>query len=73
MCLVQKTFILSFDGNQWIYATCNGALTRGNMPTQAVANGLNLSTIPPELSCLNSMLDLLSKHHDNVYDRVVCS
>ena len=45
----------SFDGNQWICATCNAALTRGNMPTQAVANGLRLSPIPPELSCLNAL------------------
>ena len=45
----------SFDGNQWICATCNAALTRGNMPTQAVANGLRLSPVPPELSCLNAL------------------
>ena len=36
----------SFDGNQWICNTCNAALTRGNMPTQAVANGLRLSNVP---------------------------
>ena len=42
-----------FDGNQWICKTCSTALSRGNMPTQAVANGLRLSQVPPELSCLN--------------------
>ena len=41
------------DGNQWICITCNAALSRGKMPVQAVANGLTLSQIPPELSCLN--------------------
>lgn len=46
----------SFDGNRWICVTCNAALTRGNMPTQAVANGLRLPQIPPEeLSCLNAL------------------
>jgi len=34
--------------------TCDGALSQGNMPVQAKANGLKLSSIPSELSCLNS-------------------
>ena len=36
-----------FDGNQWICKTCNTALSLGNMPTQAVANSLRLSQVPP--------------------------
>ena len=43
------------DGYQWICCTCNAALTRGNMPAQAIANGLRLSDVPPELSCLNAL------------------
>ncbi len=46
-------FIYSNDGKEWICNTCHTALTRGKMPTQAIANGLKLPTIPPELSCLN--------------------
>ena len=37
------------DGYQWICCTCNAALTRGNMPAQAIANGLRLSDVSPEL------------------------
>ena len=44
---------ISLDGKQWVCKTCHAALTRGNMPLQAKANGLQLSPIPPELSCLN--------------------
>ena len=45
----------NFDGYQWICCTCNAALTRGNMPAQAIANGLRLSDVPPDLSCLNAL------------------
>ncbi len=45
----------SFDDNYWICKTCDGALSRGKMPVQAKCNGLELSTIPPELSCLNPL------------------
>ena len=45
----------NFDGYQWICCTCNAALTRGNMPAQAIVNGLRLSNVPPELSCLNAL------------------
>ena len=44
----------NFDGYRWICCTCNAALTRGNMPAQAIANGLRLSDVPSELSCLNA-------------------
>ena len=45
----------SLDGNQWICVTCNAALISGSMPTQAVSNGLRLTLIPPESSCLNAL------------------
>ncbi len=45
----------SHGGQEWVCKTCHAALTCGKMPTQAIANGLKLSSIPPELSCLNSL------------------
>ena len=46
---------VSSDGKQWVCKTCDGALSRGNMPVQAKANGLQLCTIPTELSDLNAL------------------
>ena len=43
------------DGSYYICKTCNAALLRGRMPLQAKANNLGLSTVPPELKCLNSL------------------
>ena len=45
----------SSDGKKWVCKTCDSALSRGNMPVQAKANGLQLSSIPTELSCLNAL------------------
>ena len=44
---------VSPDGKQWVCKTCDRALTRGNMPLQAKANGLQLCHVPPELTDLN--------------------
>ena len=44
---------ISSDGKLWMCKTCDRAVGRGNMPLQAKANGLQLSPIPPVLSCLN--------------------
>ncbi|KAG7465590.1 hypothetical protein JOB18_040958 [Solea senegalensis] len=38
---------------EWICPTCDGHLTRGQMPSMAVANKLELAPIPPELADLN--------------------
>jgi hypothetical protein len=46
---------VSSDGKLWVCKTCDGALTRGNIPVQAKANGLHLSPISPELSSLNAL------------------
>ena len=46
---------VSSDGKQWVCKTCDGALSRGNMPAQAKANSLQLCTIPTELSNLNAL------------------
>ena len=43
------------DGKQWVCKTCDGALTRGNIPVQAKANVFQLPSIPPELSSLNAL------------------
>ena len=43
------------NGKQWVCKTCDGALTRGNNPVQAKANGFKLPSIPPEFSSLNSL------------------
>ena len=45
----------SFDNTLWICKTCDGPISRGNMPVQAKANGLKLSVAPSELTCLNSL------------------
>ena len=46
---------ISTDGKEWVCKTCDRALTRGSMPLQAKANGLQLCDIPPELSGLNAL------------------
>ena len=48
---------ISSDGKQWICKACDAALKRGNMPLQAKANGLQLCSMPNQLSSLN-MLEL---------------
>ena len=35
--------------------TCDGSLRSGCLPVQSKANGMELSSIPPELSCLNPL------------------
>ena len=50
----QNSYI-SLDGKQWVCKTCDGTLSKGNMPVQAKANGLQLCSIPPELSNLNAL------------------
>ena len=51
---VENSYISS-DGKQWVCKTCDGALSRGNMPVQTKANGLRLCTIPADLSNLNAL------------------
>ena len=46
---------ISSDGKEWICKTCDRSLTRGSMPLQAKANGLQLCEVPPELSGLNAL------------------
>ncbi|XP_062618787.1 uncharacterized protein LOC134280394 [Saccostrea cucullata] len=43
------------DSKEWICITCDKHLSCGNMPPQALANGLHLNPMPEELSSLNSL------------------
>ena len=52
--LSEHAYIAS-DGHQWVCKTCDGALSRGNLPVQAKANGMVLDSQPAELSCLNAL------------------
>ena len=45
----------SFNSLYYICKTCDNALGRGRMPLLSVANNLKLSSVPPELSCLNRL------------------
>ena len=54
--MLQNILSVEYIGDkQWVCRTCDGALTRGNIPIQAKTNGFMLPTIPPELSCLNAL------------------
>ena len=46
---------INSEGQQWVCKTCDGALSRGNLPVQAKANGMQLDSEPAELSCLNAL------------------
>ena len=55
--VLQKVFsadlsYISSSGEEWICKTCDRSLSRGYMPVQAKANGLQLCEVPPELSDL---------------------
>ena len=58
--VLQKVFsadlsYISSGGEEWICKTCDRSLSRGYMPVQAKANGLQLCEVPPELSDLNPL------------------
>ena len=45
----------SFNGGYYVCKTCDSALSRGHIPLQSLANNLKLSSVPPELTCLNKL------------------
>ena len=51
----EKFLYASFNNAYYICKTCDCALSRGSMPIQSVANNLELTSVPPELSCLNRL------------------
>ena len=53
LVLGEKFLYASFNNAYYNCKTCDCALSRGSMPIQSVANNLELSSVPPELSCLN--------------------
>ena len=58
--VLQKVFsadlsFISSGGEELICKTCDRSLSRGYMPVQAKANGLQLCEVPPELSDLNPL------------------
>ena len=57
-----KTNVTSFDGNFYIFKTCDIHTRKLEVPSQAVVNGLIIEKIPKELDCLNTLeLVLISK------------
>ena len=55
LVLGEKFLYAGFNNAYYICKTCDCALSRGSMPIQSVANNLELSSVPPELSCLNRL------------------
>lgn len=55
--LLERVFCTerSYTSKQWLCRTCDSALSRGNLPVQAKANGLQLDPVPDELSSLNAL------------------
>ena len=52
--LCEHLYVTS-EGKQWVCKTCDGALSRGNLPIQAKSNGMQLDSEPAELACLNAL------------------
>ena len=42
---VSEHSYVSCDGKEWLCKTCNGTLTRGLLPLQAKANGMELDPL----------------------------
>ncbi|XP_062600308.1 uncharacterized protein LOC134261943 [Saccostrea cucullata] len=45
----------TYDSKEWICITCDRHLCAGNMPPQALVNGLQLTIVPEELKHLNHL------------------
>ena len=53
--LSEHACVSNIDGKQWICKTYDGSLSRGVIPTQAKANGMELDDEPDELKSLNAL------------------
>ena len=53
------TEIKSFDDKQYICRTCHAKVSKGQVPCQAVGNKLEVDRIPPELSVLEKLEQIL--------------
>ena len=60
---IAKHSYVGSDDKVWICHTCDSALSRGVLPVQAKANGMELDPEPPELSCLNALEKRLISLH----------
>ena len=49
----------SFDGREYICRTCHLKVSKGNIPCQAAYNNLHLDKMPPELSALEKLEQIL--------------
>ena len=54
-CQIKCAILNSPKGKGWICHTCHSHLRKENMPSQAVANNLNLETIPDVLNDMNAL------------------
>ena len=61
------------NGKQWICMSCNSSLSKGVVPVQSKANGMDLDAQPPELSCLNALEQRLISLHvvQQIGERIV--
>ena len=53
----------SMDSKHWVCKTCDAKLTSGVLPLQAKANGIEIDSELPELSCLNALEKRLVSLH----------
>lgn len=53
------TDVKSFDDKQYICRTCNTKVLNGNIPCEAVCNKLCIDELPPELSLLEKLEQIL--------------
>ncbi len=53
--LSQHECVSNIDGKKWVCKTCDGSLSRGVLPVQAKANGMELDDQPDELTGLNPL------------------
>ena len=58
-CQHPFTSTKSFDGKEYVCKTCHSKVLKGNLPCQAVHNNLYVDEIPPELSALEKLEQIL--------------
>lgn len=60
----------SFHGQQYICRTCHAKVSKGLVPCQGVCNKLTVGRIPPELSVLEKLEQILIAHRI-VFEKIV--
>ena len=64
------TDVKSFDNKQYICRTCNTKVLKGKVPCQAVCNKLRVDELPPELSLLE-MLEQILIAQRMVFEKII--